>query len=142
MFPFWNFLIKFISGDHQINPDPSGWYIKSDEGYQLYDRDEQELMDEVHPYLETNAGWLALKTTEDWMLLPRNRELQPSRGYDSLKLVNDHAVLTMQRSGKQLLFSSGVSVPLGIDYTVRSFTGHEAYATHFYGGHPSIFWFF
>ena len=50
-----NFLIPW--GIYQINPDDSGWYLKSNQGYRLYDHNSQDLLNEVHPYLETN-GWL------------------------------------------------------------------------------------
>jgi hypothetical protein len=104
------FLIPW--GQYEINPDESGWYLKTSEGYRLYDHSEQDIMNQVHPYLETNAGWLALKTDNDWMLLSRAKDVQPSRGYDSLKLLNEFCAFSEAGEDKKLTFSNGNEIQI------------------------------
>lgn len=113
-----NFLIPW--GNYEINPEASGWYLKSDQGYRLYNKSEAEVMDRHYPYLESNEGWLALKTEKDWMLIPRNKELQPSREYDSIKLVNAYSAILLKDGSSSLLFSSGEIIPID-EKQVRTF---------------------
>ncbi len=119
------FLIPW--GNYEINPDPSGWYLKTSNGYRLYDSSEQDIMNKVHPYLETNSGWLALKTESDWMLLPRGKSVLPSRGYDSLKLVNDHAAISLKEEGRLLHFANGITVPVSESETISTFQNNNSY---------------
>ncbi|WP_420317485.1 WG repeat-containing protein [Ekhidna sp.] len=105
-----NFLIPW--GTYEIYPDESGWYLRSDKGYRLYNPSEADIMDQHHPYLESNDGWLALKTTEDWMLLPRIKGILPSRGYDSIKLVNENAAVLIKDDKREMLFASGKKISL------------------------------
>ncbi|MEP0984542.1 WG repeat-containing protein [Ekhidna sp.] len=100
-----NFLIPW--GTYEIYPEKSGWYLRSEKGYRLYNPSEADIMDQHYPYLESNDGWLAIDTGGDWMLLPRAKGLQPSRGYDSIKLINDYAIVTLKDERKEMLFSSG-----------------------------------
>ncbi|SNS92879.1 WG containing repeat-containing protein [Ekhidna lutea] len=105
-----NFRIPW--GPYEIYPESSGWYLRSDQGYRLYNESEEDIMDQHYPYLESNAGWLAIQTENDWMLLPRKKGLLPSRDYDSLKVINEHAVLTIVDDKQELLFSNGENIPL------------------------------
>lgn len=105
-----NFLIPW--GSYEINPDEAGWYLRTKQGYRLYNQTESELTEEYFPYLESNDGWLTLKTTTDWMLLPRKKGLFPSRGYDSVRLINNHAVVLIQEGKKELMFGSGTKQTL------------------------------
>lgn len=120
-----NFLIPW--GTYEINPDESGWYLKTQNGYRLYNNERQDIMDEIHPYLETNMGWLALQTDQDWMLLPRQIDVLPSRGYDSLKLLNDFCVYAIRDETNTLLFTNGVSYPINEEQSIRTFTSHEEF---------------
>ena len=103
-----NFRIPW--GRHEIYPESSGWYLKSNLGYRLYSEFESDIIDQYYSYLESNRGWLALQTETDWILVPRTGNLEPSRGYDSIKLVNEFASLLFNGNDKQLLFTSGQSV--------------------------------
>ena len=105
-----HFLIPW--GEYEIYPEMSGWYLRSGQGYRLYNQSEQDLMDKYFAYLESNDGWLALKTDQDWMLLPRKGGLLPSREYDSIKLLNNHAALVIKGEEKYLVFNTGNQVPL------------------------------
>ncbi len=119
-----NFLVPW--GVYEINPDESGWYLKTADGYRLYNHSEQDIMNQVHPYLETNAGWLALKTNEDWMLIARSQNVEPSRGYDSLKLLNDFCALTVAEEESKLIFSNAEERTV-TDQKVRSFFNQPNY---------------
>ena len=119
-----NFLIPW--GNYEINPEASGWYLKSDQGYRLYNKSEAEVMDRHYPYLESNEGWLALKTEKDWMLIPRNNGLQPSREYDSIKLVNAYSAILLKEGTSSLLFSSGEVVKVD-GKQVRTFQNHPQF---------------
>ncbi len=113
-----SFLVPW--GEYEINPEASGWYLKSDKGYRLYNSSEEEVMKQHYPYLESNDGWLAIKTGKDWMLLPRKGNLLPSRDYDSIKLVNDHSAIIIKDDTKTLIFTSGNSISLE-DHQVQTF---------------------
>lgn len=119
-----NFLIPW--GEYEIYPDPSGWYLKSDDGYLLYNNTDERIIDKYFPYLESNPGWLALKTENDWMLIPRFDGLSPSQGYDSIKLVNPYASLLMSEDGKKLLFSSGKELEIE-EHNIKAFINHPEY---------------
>ncbi|MFK7954243.1 MAG: WG repeat-containing protein [Ekhidna sp.] len=114
-----NFLIPW--GEYTIYPDEAGYYLKSAKGYQLYNSLEEDVMDRYFPYLESNNGWLALKTNEDWMLLPRKKGTLPSRGYDSLKLINDFSVYTEKGKKSSVLFNNGNSIEIQEDYQLKTF---------------------
>ena len=120
-----SFLIPW--GEYEINPDESGWYLKTDEGYRLYNKSEQDIMNQVHPFLETNLGWLAIETDTDWMLLPKQKGIFPSRGYDSLKLINENCVYQVKDSLAQLLFSNGTSFELIENQIITAFQGRQDY---------------
>lgn len=119
-----NFLVPW--GIYEINPDESGWYLKTTGGYRLYNHSEQDIMNQVHPYLETNAGWLALKTTADWMLISRSQNLEPSRGYDSLKLLNDFCAFSTTGEERKLIFSNGEEKKI-TNENVKSFFNQPNY---------------
>lgn len=119
-----NFLIPW--GNYIIHPSESGWYLKSEEGYQLYNSLDEDVLDRKFPYLESNNGWLALKTQEDWMLLPRKEGLLPSRGYDSLKLINDFIALTLKDDQAEVIFNDGSLLKLQQNEVLKTFTN-----THF-----------
>jgi hypothetical protein len=122
--------LKFLIpwGEHEIYPEKSGWYLKSSLGYRIYNPAEADIMDRYYPYLESNDGWLALKTETDWMLLPRNQGLLPSRGYDSIKLLNEHAAILINSESKKLLFSSGKEVVLK-DEKIATFQNNQQFVT-------------
>ena len=105
-----HFLIPW--GEYEIYPEKSGWYLRADQGYRLYNQSEKDLMDKYYSYLESNDGWLAIKTEQDWMLLPRKGSMLPSREYDSIKLLNSHAAWVTKGEEKSLKFNAGNEVLL------------------------------
>lgn len=113
------FLIPW--GKYAIHPDESGWYLKSSQGYQLFNSQDSNILDRQFPYLESNNGWLALKTDNDWMLLPRNENIPPSRGYDSLKLINDFVALTIINGQNEIVFNDGSLLKLRQDEQLKTF---------------------
>ena len=119
-----SFLVPW--GTYEINPETSGWYLKSEEGYRLYNESEEEVMRQHYPYLETNSGWLAIQTENDWMLLPRGKNLLPSREYDSIKLINDHSVILIQNEIPTLMFLSGNSIDIA-DRQIQTFPNQPDY---------------
>ena len=119
-----NFMIPW--GEYEIFPDPSGWYLKSKLGYRLYNSTDERVIDRLFPYLESNEGWLVLETTDDWMLIPRHDGLNPSTGYDSLKIISPHAVFTSKDNKSKLLFSSGKEMIVD-DKEIQSFRNHPDY---------------
>lgn len=122
-----NFLVPW--GDYEIYPDPSGWYLSSGKGYLLYNNTDERIIDRYYSTLESNEGWLALKAnSNDWMLIPRNEELEPSRGYDSIKLINNYAAIVVKDQVKELLFSNGIVVDLDVQ-EVQSFLNQPEFIT-------------
>ena len=113
-----NFLVPW--GEYEIHPEESGWYLKSDAGYQLYNSLDSLVINKVFPYIESNKGWLALKMETDWLLLPKIQSIQPSREYDSIKLINDYAALLIKEDVKELLFRSGDRINIETEL-VRTF---------------------
>ncbi|MEO9482644.1 MAG: WG repeat-containing protein [Ekhidna sp.] len=118
-----NFLIPW--GEYEIYPEASGWYLRSDQGYQFYSKSEEDIMTRIFSYMESNAGWLALKTELDWMLIPGRGTLSPSR-YDSIKLVNDYSAMVLNNDEKTLLFTSGEKIPI-TDERIRTFQNREGF---------------
>ncbi|MDE0471584.1 MAG: WG repeat-containing protein [Ekhidna sp.] len=120
--------LKFLIpwGDYEIFPDPSGWFLKSDRGYFLYDSADEGLTKRNYSYLESNDGWLALQTEDDWILIPRSDSLSPTRSYDSIRLINPYAALLFQDNNKNLLFSSGKLIKLGT-HSIKSFSENPEY---------------
>ncbi|MEO9872772.1 hypothetical protein [Ekhidna sp.] len=119
-----NFLVPW--GEYEINLAQSGWYLKTDDGYRLYNQSEAEVMDQTYSYIESNEGWLAIQTENDWMLRPQKTGLTPSRGYDSIKLVNSNAVITIQGDERTLRFLSGMKIDLE-DQLVKSFLSNSEF---------------
>ncbi len=119
-----SFLVPW--GTYQINPEASGWYLKSEAGYRLYNESAEEVMNNHYPYLETNEGWLAIQTTDDWMLLPRRNSLLPSRSYDSIKLINRYSALLIKDHLQTLLFLSGNKIEIS-DQRIQTFQNQANY---------------
>ena len=113
-------------GNYEIFPDPSGWFLKSDRGYFLYDSSDEGGTKRNYSYLESNEGWLALQTEDDWILIPRSDSLSPTRSYDSIRLINPYAALLFQDNNKNLLFSGGKLIKLGT-HSIKSFPENPEY---------------
>lgn len=118
-----NFLIPW--GEYEVHPDPSGWYLKSDDGYLLYNNTDERIINTKYEYLESTNRWLALKAEMDWILIPRAGQMNPKRGYDSIKLVNP-GVLLFKDETVNLVFNNGSEIVLD-DHEVRSFQQNEDY---------------
>lgn len=119
------FLIPW--GVYEINPDPSGWYLRTPEGYRLYDHSENDVMNKTHPYLETNRNWLALKGEKDWILLSRGQNIEPARGYDSLRLINEFCVFAVTHEIQELIFPGEVSISIDSTSEVKTFFNRPEY---------------
>lgn len=121
--------LKFLIpwGVYEINPNPSGWYLKTKEGYRLYDHSENDVMNKTHPYLETSNKWLALKSEEDWILISRIQGKEPTRGYDSLKLVNEFCVYAKTLEREELVFANEVSIAIDSTAKIRTFFNKPDY---------------
>lgn len=107
-------------GEYEIYPESSGWYLKSDQGYQLYNFTEGQIMDQRYSYLESNDGWLALKAAGEWILLSQQENLEPVRQQDSVRLINDFAALLLKESQRELLFLSGEKIDV-TDKQIQTF---------------------
>ncbi|MEM6814767.1 MAG: WG repeat-containing protein [Bacteroidota bacterium] len=118
------FLIPW--GDHEIFPDPAGWYIKSSEGYYLYKNYDERILDRKYPSLALNEGWLALQTENDWILISRENQMSPQRDFDSIKLINNYAVLTSKENESTLTFTNGAKISLE-KQKVRTFANQQAF---------------
>ncbi|MBC6427523.1 MAG: WG repeat-containing protein [Ekhidna sp.] len=120
--------LKFLIpwGDYEIFPDPSGWFLKSDRGYFLYDNTDERVIKRDYPYLESNEGWLALQTEKDWILISRRDASSPTETYDSIKLINPYAALLFQDNNKNLLFSGGKLMELKT-HSIKSFPENPEY---------------
>ncbi len=117
-----NHELKFLIpwGNYEIYPDPAGWYLRSWEGYYLYNNTDERIIDRKYRYLASNGGWLSLQTEKDWILIPRIGKLLPERNYDSIKLINKHAALVFKDKEKELLFTNGNRISLK-EHIVQSF---------------------
>lgn len=111
-----NFLIPW--GKYEINPDDQSWYTRSEKGYKLIINNYIE--DKFYDYLESNDGWVAVKTEIDWILIPKRKKL-PTRGYDSLKLINDFAAVTMVGGDEQILFLNKKTINKTEASTIKTF---------------------
>lgn len=131
-----NFRIPW--GEYEIYPDEAGWYIKSANGYRVYDPSKDDLINRHFPYLESNNGWLALKTETDWILVPRKDDLPPSLEYDSIKLINDFAAVLVKGEKKTLQFISGEELDLK-DQRIQIFQNHEEFISLIDGENTTIF---
>ncbi|MEM6644540.1 MAG: WG repeat-containing protein [Bacteroidota bacterium] len=110
-----NFKIPW--GTHEIFPDPGGWYLKTDKGYQTIEDDGST--SEFYPYLESNEHWLALKTDQGWELQERVANKKREIKYDSIKLINVGAML-FKSGARSLTFPGGVEIKL-LDHFAKSF---------------------
>lgn len=118
-----NFLIPW--GEYIINPYESGWYTKSEKGYQLVNTDLPDIKDTYFAYLETNDGWIALKNSSDWMLVSKNESLPPTQGYDSVKLINDFAAITFVDKSRELVFKNGTHINLSDNVQLKRFDEND-----------------
>ncbi|MEM9896321.1 MAG: WG repeat-containing protein, partial [Bacteroidota bacterium] len=107
-------------GNHQIYPEESGYYLKTATGYKLYNDANKSVYDFEYPYVTSNKGWMTMRTSEDWILLPKSDRLIPSRSYDSVKLVNDFAALLFKGDTTRIMFQSGKTIDLKKDQLVAN----------------------
>ncbi|MEM8938549.1 MAG: WG repeat-containing protein [Bacteroidota bacterium] len=113
-------------GDHEIIPDPAGWYIKSNEGYYLYENNDKRISDRKYPSLALNEGWLALQTENDWILISREGHMNPQRDFDSIKLINKYAALTSKGNESTLTFTSGAKISLE-KHKIQTFANQQEF---------------
>ena len=131
-----NFRIPW--GQYEIYPEEAGWYIKSANGYRVYDPSQSDLIDRYFSYLESNNGWLALKTETDWILVPRKNDVPPSLEYDSIKLINDFAAVLVENDKKTLQFISGEEIAIE-DQRIQTFPNYEEFISLTDGEETTLF---
>lgn len=120
-----SFLIPW--GAYEINPDPSGWYLKTKDGFRLYDHADNDIMSKSHPYLETGKEWLVLKSELDWALISRTEGTEPTRGYDSLRLINEFAVFARTGDQLSLIFPGEKIIPIDSSNEIKTFYNRADY---------------
>ena len=94
-------------GLHQTFTYGAAWYIKKDNGFQIFNRNSETLLNQTFPYMEVNNGWMAIKRTDDWLLLSQHYKVLPMRGLDSIKLINDYTAFIEKGDTLQLIFDNG-----------------------------------
>lgn len=107
------FLIPW--GEYEIHPDPTGWYLRKQDGYYLYGDSTERVIDKRYLYLESSTSWLALKSEDDWLLMPKDERKETTGGYDSIKLINDNSALLFQEGKRSILFNTGEQLYLGTE---------------------------
>ncbi len=107
-------------GEYEIHPVDDGWYLHSPEGYYLFNNTDNRIIDRKYPYLETNEGWLALKTENDWILISKHGASEPNRGYDSIKLISPNAALVFTQNKRSLTFHNSSKIDL-TEHEILSF---------------------
>ncbi|MEQ9217584.1 MAG: WG repeat-containing protein [Cyclobacteriaceae bacterium] len=93
--------------DHRIFTSGASWYVKGAEGYQIYNRNSDELINQTFEYLDVNNGWLSIKRENDWLLISQGYKVLPKQGLDSIRLINDYAAFIKKGDTLQLIFNSG-----------------------------------
>ena len=93
--------------DHRIFTYGASWYVKGSEGYQIYNRNSDELINQTFEHLDVNNGWISIKREADWLLVSQGYKVLPRQGLDSIRLINDHAAFIKKGDTLQLMFNSG-----------------------------------
>ena len=93
--------------DHRIFTYGASWYVKGQDGYQIYNRNSDELINQTFENLDVNNGWMAIKREHDWLLISQLYKVLPQQGLDSIRLINDHAAFIRKGDTLQLIFNSG-----------------------------------
>ncbi len=132
--------LKFLIpwGNYEIYPESSGWYLRSPDGFRLYNETEEDLIDKNFPYLESNEGWLALKTEKDWMLVPKHDGLSPTFSHDSVRLLSKHVAIIFDGENGRLQFSSGKEISID-DRQIRTFQNRSQYVSLIDGSNTTIY---
>ncbi len=125
-------------GAYSIKLNPTDWYVKNEREYP-FDHSEQDIVHEAHPDVGINQRWLAIKTSEDWMVIPRRKEALLSREYDSLKLINDFFAFSKKGEVKELIFPGGDALPLNGKTTIQLFINQPDYILIDNGGFKTLF---
>jgi len=93
--------------DHRIFTYGASWYVKGQDGYQIYNRNSDELINQTFEDLDVNNGWMAIRRDHDWLLISQHYKVLPQQGLDSIRLINDHAAFIKKGDSLQLVFNSG-----------------------------------
>ncbi|XOV92788.1 MAG: WG repeat-containing protein [Bacteroidota bacterium] len=93
--------------DHRIFTLGASWYVKNDEGYKIYNKNSDTLIDQTFEDLEVNNGWMAIKREDDWLLISQHYKVLPMQGLDSIRLINDYTAFIEKGDTLQLIFNSG-----------------------------------
>ncbi len=94
-------------GDHRIFINGSTWYIKKEDGFQIYSRSNDQLINQTFPFLDVNNGWMAIKRDQDWLLISQRYKVLPKQGLDSIRLINDEAAFIKKGDTLQIIFNNG-----------------------------------
>lgn len=97
------------------------WYVKKDSTFQIFDRNEQKLIDQKFVFFDANEGWLAFDSGDEWLLISKDTShfFEPVNRLDSIKLISKHAAFAIRGDSLQLLFQNGERRPVGSDETIR-----------------------
>ncbi len=93
--------------EHQIFTLGGSWYVKNSDGYQIYNRNSESLIDQTFEYLDVNNGWMAIKREKDWLLISQFYKVLPKQGLDSIRLINDYTAFIKKGDTIQLIFNNG-----------------------------------
>jgi len=113
-----DFLIPW--GNYEINPDESGWIVRDTVGYRFYNEVNKNYSSEYYQFIESNPGWTAMKTERDWILISKSESLLPSRGYDSVKIINDAAAYVITGNYGEIIFQNGTRIQLNKKAKIRA----------------------
>lgn len=99
--------------DHQIYVNDKFWYIKSDEGYQIMDAENQDVMDQYFQYLEVNEGWMAFKKPDEWLLVSRHKgQILAMNALDSARLLDEQTAFITRGDTLQVVFQNSTRLNL------------------------------
>ncbi len=93
--------------DHRIFTYGASWYVRGPEGYQIYNRNSDELLNQTFENLDVNNGWMAIRRESDWLLISQHYKVLPQQGLDSIRLINDYAAYIKKGDTLQLIFNNG-----------------------------------
>ncbi len=121
-----NLNLIILEKDHRIFTYGASWYVKGPEGYQIYNRNSDELINQTFENLDVNNGWMAIRRENDWLLISQHYKVLPKQGLDSIRLINDHAAFIKKGDTLQLIFNSGKIEWLQEDQKLILLTSRES----------------
>jgi hypothetical protein len=104
---------------HQIYLSKDIWYTKKAGKYQIYDFENQQLLDQTYSTILTNGPWLTTKADKIWSLNLRS-EIAPKTwvGLDSVALLSENVAFYRKTDSLVLQFQNGQSVLLDANSSI------------------------